>query len=192
MRNAAVLLLVLSMTVPNALVGQRRREASNGGFWYGVALGPGWTRFTCDICAGHRQTGISASLALGGTAGRGLRVGGELSGWRKSDAGLTQTLMVVSASASWHPNPRSGLYLRGGAALVMHRADDGTDVVTSSGIGPQLGIGYDYAVSRSWRVAPCANSSMRVFGGAVEFNVGEAAGITTVSLLQIGASLTRR
>jgi hypothetical protein len=192
MRNAAVLLLALSMAAPNVLVGQRRREASSGGFWYGVALGPGWTRVTCDICAGHRQTGISASLALGGTAGRGLRVGGELSGWRESDAGVTQTLMAVSASAYWHPNPRSGLYLRGGAALVMHRADDGTDVVTSSGIGPQLGIGYDYVVSHAWRVAPFAHYSIGVFGGDVKFNGGQAAGSATVSFLQVGASVTRR
>jgi hypothetical protein len=190
MRNAASVLLAIVLAVPGTASGQQRRTTS--GFWYGVSLGPAWTRVTCDICAGHRETGISASLALGGTAARGLRVGGELSAWRQSDAGVTQTLMSVSASAYWYPNPRRGLYLRGGAALVMHRADDGTDVVTSSGIGPQLGIGYDYTVSHAWRVSPFAHYAIGVFGGDVKFNGGQAAGSATVSFLQVGASLTRR
>ena len=189
MRSAAIVLFAVVLVVPGTLFGQRR---SSSGFWYGVSVAPGWARVTCEICAGDRQTGFSASLALGGTASRGLRVGGELSGWRESDAGVTQTLMSVSASAYGHPNPRSGLYLRGGAALVMHRAADGTDVVTSSGIGPQLGIGYDYAVSHSWRVSPFAHYAIGVFGGDVKFNGGQAAGSATVSFLQVGASLTRR
>jgi outer membrane autotransporter protein len=74
----------------------------------------------------------------------------------------------------------------------MHRTNDGTDVVTSSGIGPQLGVGYEYPVSRGWRIAPFAHYSVGVFGGDVKFNGGQAAGSATVSFFQVGASLTRR
>jgi outer membrane autotransporter protein len=100
--------------------------------------------------------------------------------------------MAVGAEAYWYPRTRSGLYLRGGAALVMHRAGDGTDVVTSSGIGPQLGIGYDYVAGRHWRIAPFAYYAVGVVGGDVKFNGGTAAGSARVSFFQVGASLTRR
>src|SRR2546428_11095784 len=36
---------------------------------------------------------------------------------------------------------RRPLYLKLGIGLVTHRADDGTDVITSSAIGPQFGVG---------------------------------------------------
>jgi len=65
----------------------------------------------------------------------------------------------------------SGITMRRRDAHVCeHRVNDGTDVVTSSGIGPQLGIGYEYPVNRSWRLAPFAHYSVGVFGGDVKFN----------------------
>jgi len=168
----------------------QRREAS--GLWYTVGVAPAWARVTCDICAGRRKTGLSAFLGVGGSTSRAVRVGAELAAWRQRDGGVTQTLMLVGAAAYWYPNAGRQLYLRGGATLVMHRASDGTDVVTSSGIGPQLGIGYEYPVSRAWRLAPFAHYSMGVFGGDVKFNGGQAAGSATVSFFQVGAALTRR
>jgi outer membrane autotransporter protein len=105
---------------------------------------------------------------------------------------VTQTLMSVGAAAYWYPNLARRFYLRGGAAIVMHRASDGTDVVTSSGIGPQLGVGYEYTVSRAWRVAPFAHYSVGVVAGDVKFNGGQAAPSGTVSFLQVGVNLTRR
>jgi len=100
--------------------------------------------------------------------------------------------MSVGAAAYWYPNLQRRFYLRGGAAIVMHRVNDGTDVVTSSGIGPLLGVGYEYLVSRAWRIAPFAHYAVGAVGGDVKFNGAEAAGSATVSFLQIGASLTRR
>jgi hypothetical protein len=168
----------------------QRREAS--GLWYSMGVAPGWARVTCDICAGRRKTGLSAFIGVGGSTSRAVRVGAELAGWRQQDDGVTQTLLSFGAAAYWYPSVQRRFYIRGGAALVMHRASDGTDVVTSSGIGPQLGIGYEYPVNRSWRVAPFAHYSVGVFGGDVKFNGGQAAGSATVSFLQVGASFTRR
>ncbi|HEY7191054.1 MAG TPA: hypothetical protein VH436_31095 [Vicinamibacterales bacterium] len=189
MRSATIALVAMIITAPAYGQGQRRESS---GFWYSVGVAPGWTRVTCDICAGDRQGGLSAFLALGGSTSRAVRIGGELGAWRENDAGVTQTLLSVGAAAYWYPNARRRFYLRGGAALVMHRANDGTDVVTSSGIGPQLGMGYEYPVSRHWRLAPFAHYSVGVFAGDVKFNGGQAAGSATVSFLQVGASLTRR
>jgi hypothetical protein len=191
MRTGAIVVLTLALAAPCGLAAQRRESS---GFWYSVGLAPGWARVTCDICAGRRHTGISAFLGVGGSTGRGgsLRIGGELAGWREREGGVTQTLMSVGATAYWYPNLRRRFYLRGGAALVMHRTNDGADVITSSGIGPQLGIGYEYPVRRNWRLAPFAHYSVGVFGGDVRFNGGQAASSATVSFFQVGASLTRR
>jgi hypothetical protein len=105
---------------------------------------------------------------------------------------VTQTLLSFGGAAYWYPNVRRQFYLRGGVTLVMHRVNDGTDVVTSSGVGPQLGVGYEYPVSRRWRLAPFAHYSVGVFLSDVKINGGQAAGSATVSFLQVGASLTRR
>ncbi len=186
MRAGAIILLSLAVAAPRTGAAQRR-EAS--GLWYSVGVAPGWARITCGICAGRRTTGLSAFVGVGGSSGRAVRVGAELAGWRQRDGAVTQTLLSFGAAAYWYPNARRQLYLRGGASLVMHRANDGTDVVTSSGIGPQLGIGYEYPVSRAWRLAPFAYYSVGVFGGDVKFNGGQAASGATVSFLQVGAAL---
>lgn len=189
MRTPAMILAVSVMAGASSAAAQRR-DAS--GLWYSVGVAPGWARVTCDICAGRRTTGLSAFIGVGGSTGRALRVGAELAGWRQRDGAVTQTLLSFGAAAYWYPGVRRQFYLRGGATLVMHRVNDGTDVVTSSGIGPQLGFGYEYRVNRSWRLAPFAHYSVGVFGGDVKFNGGQAAGSATVSFFQVGASLTRR
>src|SRR5258706_13604184 len=197
-RPGVILLTVVLASTHDDGVGQgsaasgSRGAGGGGGLWYSVAVAPGWARVSCDICAGRRQTGVSAFLGVGGSTSRALRVGAELAGWRHREGGVTETLMSVGATAYWYPNLARRFYLRGGAAIVMHRASDGTDVVTSSGIGPQLGVGYEYSVSRAWRIAPFAHYSVGVVAGDVKFNGGQAAGSATVSFFQVGASLTRR
>lgn len=189
MRTAATVLVAILLAGTSGVAAQRRQPS---GLWYSIGVAPGWARVTCDICAGRRTTGLSAFVGVGGTSGRAVRVGAELAGWRQRDGGVTQTLLSFGAAAYWYPNVRSQFYLRGGATFSMHRVNDGTDVVTSSGIGPQLGIGYEYPVTPSWRIAPFAHYSVGVFGGDVKFNGGQAAGSATVSFFQVGASLTHR
>jgi len=191
MRTAAMVVLALALTGRTDLLAAQRSSAT-GGFWYSVGVAPGWTRVSCQICSGSRRTGLSAFLGLGGRTSRALRIGGELAGWRKSDESVTQTLMSIGAAAYWYPGTTRRLYLRGGAALLMHRTSDGTDVVTSSEIGPQLGIGYEHALSPKWLIAPFVHYAVGVFGGDVKFNGGQAAGSARVSFLQVGVSLTRR
>ncbi len=193
MHKLATVLLVLVLT-STCLAAQRRPSSAGAGqgFWYVVGVAPGWARVTCQICAGRRSTGLSAFVGLGGSTSRALRIGGELAAWRQRDGNITQSLMSVGAAAYWYPSLRRRFYVRGGTALVMHRLSDGTDVATSSGIGPQMGVGYEHAASRRWLVAPFVHYSVGVFGGDVKFNGGQAAGSATVSFLQVGVSLTRR
>jgi hypothetical protein len=192
MRKTGVLLLAGLLTSASGAMAQRRAAPASGGFWYSIGLAPGWARVTCALCAGARESGMSAYIGMGGRTSRALRIGGEVAAWRESDAGVTQTLMSIGAAAYWYPNLRRRLYLRGGAAFNLHRANDGTDVVTSSGIGPQVGVGLEWPVGKSWLVGPFFHYSMGVAGGDVKFNGGEAASSATVSFLQLGMSLTRR
>ena len=196
MLKSRVLLLAALLTSATGAMAQRRGASGGGsggtGFWYGVGVAPGWARVSCSLCASDRVTGVSAYIALGGRTSRALRIGGELAAWRERDAGVTQTLMSIGAAAYWYPNLRRRLYLSGGAALNMQRASDGTEVVTSSGIGPLMGIGLEWPLGQSWLVGPFAHYSVGVFGGDVKFNGGEAASSATVSFFQVGMSLTRR
>jgi len=189
MRRTVMSVLALWLVGVATAPAQRRAPS---GLWYSVAVAPAWARVTCDICAGRRRTGISIEGAVGGSTSRAMRVGAELAAWRQSENGVKQTLLSVGAAAYWYPTMNRRLYLRGGAALVMHRASDGTDVITSSGIGPQLGLGYEYGVGHGWLLAPFVHYSIGVFGGDVKFNGGQAASGATVSFLQVGASLVRR
>jgi len=190
MRTTVLVLALLLGGSAHALTAQRRGGA--GGFWYSLSVAPGWSRVSCDICAGRRETGISALLGLGGTTSRTLRLGGELAAWRQSDEAVTQTLLSIGATATWYPGTKRRWYLRGGAALLMHRANDGTDAVTSSGIGPQLGVGYESAAGSHWLIAPFVHYSLGVVGGNVNFNGGQAAGSARLSFLQAGVSFTHR
>jgi len=196
MLKSRVLLLAALLTSATGAMAQRRGASGGGsggtGFWYGVGVAPGWARVSCSLCASDCVTGVSAYIALGGRTSRALRIGGELAAWRERDAGVTQTLMSIRAAAYWYPNSRRRLYLSGGAALNMQRASDGTEVVTSSGIGPLMGIGLEWPLGQSWLVGPFAHYSVGVFGGDVKFNGGEAASSATVSFFQLGMSLTRR
>lgn len=191
MRTTAIVVLIFTLT-GTARVLDAQRRAADGGLWWAVGVAPGWARISCELCGGRRETGMSAFVGLGGRTSRALRIGGELAAWRERDGNVTQTLMSVGAAAYWYPSQRQRFYLRGGAALLMHRTSDGTDVVTSSGIGPQLGVGYEHAASPRWLVAPFVHYSVGVFGGDVKFNGGQAAGSARVSFLQVGVSLTRR
>lgn len=130
-------------------------------------------------------------VRLGGGVGPDLRIGAEVAAWRRDDGTVGQTLTSVSAAAYWYPRPRSRFYLKGGVGYVTHRASDGTDVITSTGFGPQFGIGQEYAFGRKWTFAPFINYALGSVGGGVKFNGGQAADRATVSFLQVGLGLTR-
>ncbi len=86
---------------------------------------------------------------------------------------------------------RRPLYLKLGIGLVTHRADDGTDVITSSAIGPQFGVGYEWPVSPHVLVSPLINVALGIVGGSLKFNGGTIQNNRpTVSLAQLGLGVT--
>jgi hypothetical protein len=170
----------------------QRTPASRGGFWYAIGLAPGWARMSCDICGADRRLGVSAFVRMGGAAGQRVRLGGELAAWRERAGGVTQNLTSFSAAAYFYPTRRRTMYLKGGVGYVTHRANDGTDVITSTGIGPQLGIGYEWPAGRRWLVGPFFNYGVGALAGGVKFNGGQATDVVTISFFQVGLAAQRR
>lgn len=75
---------------------------------------------------------------------------------------------------------------------MSHRADDGTDVITSTGFGPQLGIGYEARIGPGLFLTPFFNVAYGTWFGGVKFNGAQAVDQATVTLVQFGIGLTGR
>jgi len=175
------------------LAAQQQRQARDG-FWFGAALGSGWARVSCNICQGTNRRGLSGTLRLGGGVSRAVLIGAEVAAWWATiDSGadtVHQSLAAFSAAAFWYPSRRRPLYLKLGIGLVTHRADDGTDVITSTAIGPLLGVGYEWPVSARLLVSPFINVALGIAGGSVKFNGGKIESSPGVSLAQLGLGIT--
>lgn len=187
-RLAALLGCAVALTLASELSAQR--TPARAGFWYTVGLGTGWARVSCDICKADHRPGLSAHLRLGGGLSRSLLIGAEMAGWRARSNEVDQTLAALSAAAYWYPSRRSPLYLKGGVGFLTHQAQDGTDVITSTGVGPQLGLGYELRVGRNVFLAPYFNAAYGSLAGGVKFNGAEILEQATVTLVQLGVALT--
>src|SRR5438034_372783 len=130
-RLPVVLGCALAITLATELPAQRPQARS--GFWYAFGLGTGWARVACQICRADHRPGVSAQLRLGGGLSRSVLIGAELAAWDRSANGVDETLAALSAAAYWYPARRSPLYLKGGLGFSTHRAEDGTNVITSTG-----------------------------------------------------------
>jgi len=63
-------------------------------------------------------------------------------------------------------------------------------VITSTAIGPQFGVGYEWPVSPHLLVSPFINVAFGIVGGSLKFNGGKIQGGPGVSLAQLGLGLT--
>src|SRR5207244_7654599 len=109
-----------------------------------------------------RPSGLSGHLRLGGGVSKRVLIGGEAAMWRHRTSSVHQTLAALSAAAYWYPTRRTPLYLKGGLGWVTHRAEDGTNVITSTGFGPQRGSGYALLVDRVRYFATYSNTTFTV------------------------------
>jgi hypothetical protein len=86
-------------------------------------------------------------------------IGGEIDGWFRSSNSdqnrpADELLLAYGAVVYWYPTPRYPYYLKAGLGLVTYRIDDGTDRLTSSALGPKIGIGYALHVAGTFRRSP--------------------------------------
>ena len=167
-------------------------QAPTDGFWLEGGLGLGWARVACDICDAGRPSGLTGHLALGGRLATRVRLGAEADLWRSSGAGVPERLISVAALAQWRIIPTVPLRVKAGVGYATYRVDDNVDVVTASGVGPVLGVAYEWRVSDRVGLGPYATLVIGTIAGQVSFNGTRVQDSANLNLLHIGAAATWR
>ena len=187
-RSAAILIFAFF-----ALVTPSAAQNRNDSFWLGAGAGPAWLRVSCSICRSDRGTGVSGYIAIGGSAGRRTLIGAEATGRFKRDGSVRERNWGFNAVAYWYPNPRrKQLFWKLGAGVQLYRLEDGTDVLTASPFGLEVGIGSEFPLSGRVRLVPSATLSIASVGGGLKFNGASSLDDVSLTMLQIGVGVIRR
>lgn len=189
-RSGAVWLIAVALWLVAASPAAGQEPGPRRGFWWGVGFAYGAAWVSCDICVGARGAGISASAVAGGTLSPTLRAGAELDGWMRRAEGVDEYLGTLSAVLYWYPKPAGGLYLKGGVGYVAFRIDDAENVLTSSGLGPAIGAGYEVMIGRRASVQPYLGVIVTLPTGQLEFNGERQADGVFLGLVQLGIAIT--
>jgi len=188
------LLLVAVLSVAGApLVGQQ--PAGRPALWLGAGVGLGWARVTCRICDTNRGHALSGYAEAGGRISRRVLVGGEVQGWVKNGSEANpadELLLAYSGVLYWYPSTRYPYYLKGGFGLVTYRIDDGTDRITSSALGPLIGIGWEVRAVSHISLVPYVSVLVASTGAELKFNGNEVLGNSSLALIQFGIGVARR
>lgn len=163
-------------------------SATPGGFWYGFALGWGWSRVGCDVCRGDLVGGATGMLKGGITQSRALDLGLEINGWRQNDEGVERWHGTFSLMAYFYPGPLRQLSFSGGFGMTLFRASDAEDAFTSTSFGPQFGVGYQFSVGSGLTLTPQLDLVAAPLGD-LQFN-GEGLGSGNLQLIKLGIGLT--
>ena len=126
------------------------RAQERGGFYFGVGMGYG--SLGANGCSGcDRSSGLSGHLRMGGVVSRHVLLGGESTGWVRSESGYSAGVGSLTLNTYVYPGETLGLFVKGGAgvAYTVDNADFG-----DAGFGWQIGTGYDIRVGTKTAVTP--------------------------------------
>jgi hypothetical protein len=76
--------------------------------------------------------------------------------------------------------------------MVTYRIADGTDRLTSSALGPQIGAWWELPVGAHFSFVPYLNLLFASTGADVKFNGSPLLSDASLELFQVGLGLTRR
>lgn len=160
---------------------------ASSGVWWSAGLGAGAVHFTCDLCAGDRDTGPLLRFAVGSEARSGLRVGVTAGGWTHVDGDVRETIYQAGLIARLEPTPGGRFHLIGGLAWTGYRAGDFDYDAPSL----TLGAGLDFPVTGPWLLSNALLLDAASF--ARLRNDGEvAARDVGLSVLRLEVSVLRR
>ncbi len=159
---------------------QTRDAGGSRSLWWGVSVGGGGTRLTCDICQPKRDLGPSANVSVGAHASENLRVGVEGGGWSHDDDGEREKVYRVGVVAQLSPLVGRGLYLLGGFGWSGYRA--GGFRYDAPRIS--VGAGWDLPVTGSWIIGSQLVLDASSFGSLKneEDIVARRVGLSTIRL----------
>jgi hypothetical protein len=131
------------------------------GYSLSLGLGGGSTGVTCAGCDDSRETGASGYLRLGKGMSSNLMIGAELNGWNKTENLQSARTGMVSAIAQWYPSVTNGFFAKAGLGVGRTTLTDKSvtpnDKLESTGLGYQVGMGYDIGIARRWSITPYMN-----------------------------------
>ena len=169
--SAIALLLPTCWALAAAQYFDTRHYNPRHGFWLEVEIGGGPAKFGCDSCDYQRVTANSSStlggwdisVGLGGTPSPRLRIGAEYRGWLhglKNDTlpflDLINVLVTLYARDQEGPFLEVGAgvshYYLGGGDPLEPVSKGGGPVVSGSGPGFKLGVGWEFRAGFSPRI----------------------------------------
>jgi len=152
LRPALLILGAALCLIPASATAQNPQTRS--GFWFNAGLGVG--SYGCEVCDG-RESGGTGGLALGGTLGPKLLLGGGVNIWTKQVDGVTLTAGTVTALVRFYPSETGGFFLLGGLGYGTEQASVDNLSLSESGAGAILGLGVDIRVGRNVSLTPFWN-----------------------------------
>ena len=187
-RRAALFLGACSLLLAAPLAAQGHAQTREG-FYATFGLGAGSAGVSCNGCATDRESAASMYVNMGGTVRPNLLIGGEISGWTKSDQGVDETISSLMAVAHYYPAAKQGFFLSGGLGYTMMKLDDSVDEVKSAGVGMQVGAGFDWRVANTFSLTPYAQY-VRAFGAEAKVNGTSSGSNANPNVLQVGLGFT--
>ena len=182
------------------------REPAPGtrsGFWMSISLGAAEGSIDCNCPLPENDVwrgGSSGSLSIagGGTVSRNLQLGAEISSWRRVEGNRSSTISLLSAVAKYYPGTNGQFFLKGGigvggARLEASGQNNAKFELQSGGIGLQFGLGYDFVVGISRKIAVTPILSLSAIGAEAEsfvFDDTRFGGAKNPSFFQIGVGVT--
>jgi hypothetical protein len=204
---------LILLGTPATLWAQEHRQ----GLWVGAGVGPAFSQIDCSRCgplfegdAWAGGTGYGGFLALGGTVGPNLLIGGELNtylrsstsrAWdslfvRESSLEREAILGTVALVAQFYPVSGGPAFLKGGVGFGHYGLGTRSQLPLgevqwshdSSGWALQAGLGYDLLLSARVAMVPFANV-VQLSTKGVEWVGGS--GPTSPRYVQLGVGIYR-
>jgi hypothetical protein len=159
-----------------------------GGFWYGLGLGAGALRLSCDLCRPDTHTGAVATLRIGGSPSRQLRLGLEATGWGEPSGDLLRREATIGLAAQWRVNPRARWVLLGSGGASWLRISEAGTAITSTAPFILAGVQYEIPLAPAYALTPTIGVS-RSFAGVLRLDGSEVTRGAGVTRVQAGVGL---
>ena len=188
-RRAALALSAIALLVLAGTASAQKTQERQG-FYASFGIGGGSAGASCDDCGDiGRESSTAMFVNFGGTVRPNLLIGGEINGWAKSENDADWVVSSLMAVAHYYPSVTNGLFISGGLGFTQGSIDDGVDELTSSGVGIQLGGGYDWRVAKSFSLTPYVQY-VRAFAAEAKLNDTGLGEDLNPNFFQVGLGFT--
>jgi hypothetical protein len=186
----AILTVALGLLIPAGETFAQRPQTREG-FNISFGFGGGGAGIDCRGCQTSRQSGTVLYVNIGSTINQRLTLGGELNGFSRSSQNEDDTIGSLMAVAHFYPAPRMGFFFIGGAGMTSMSLDNHVDLVTvtSTGLGAEIGAGYDIRLGRNFSLTPYA-AFVQGFAGMAKVNSVSAGEKVKPNYAQFGLGFT--